>query len=252
MAPSRPGLVHEALYRAFPERVIVADDHCTLVVLQRARHDLRRRRRDARCQDHERAVINDFFVFVLEELDLGEDVLDRDHATLSNEEAGDVPGTLELSAAVAGKVEKQAVGLVLPHLPQEVLDVAAGLSLARIGIAVERREVEDRELSRLPADFDLLELERGCRVFDRDFVPLDRDFETLRGFALPENRQVDGGSAFTTNHRDDVAERHVDDVDRFLPFLRHGDDLVAGNQGLGLVRRAAGDDPLDDGVALLR
>jgi len=59
-------------------------------------------------------------------------------------------------------------------------------------------------------------------------------------------------TSWNADHRNDIAQRHVDDVDRFVLSLGDCDDLVAGLECVRLVRCTARDDSLDDRVAVLR
>jgi hypothetical protein len=98
--------------------MVVANDHGALVVLHGPRDDLGGRGCYARRQDHERTIIDNVLVVVFENLDLGEDVLDGNDATVSDEKPGDLDGTLEFTSSVAGKVEEQAVRLRLMDLAE--------------------------------------------------------------------------------------------------------------------------------------
>ena len=76
------------------------------------------------------------------------------------------------------------------------------------------------------------------------------DLPLLRAGRLDD--QADLGAARAADVADDVAELLLDEVDLVAVFLLDADDLVLGLEPAVLVGRHAGDDLLDDRVAVLR
>ena len=67
-----------------------------------------------------------------------------------------------------------------------------------------------------------------------------------------DDGEADLGVARAADHLDDLVELHIDGIHRLGGTLGHGDDAVVGLDLFAHVRRAAGDDAADAGVAILK
>ena len=64
--------------------------------------------------------------------------------------------------------------------------------------------------------------------------------------------EMDDAALAAADHVDHAVELHVDRIDRLVRALADGEDPVAGLEPLVEIGRAAGDDFLDRGVAVVR
>ena len=178
-------------------------------------------------------------------------VLHGHDAALPDEEARDHDRVLQEAAAIAGEVEHQAIELLPPDVGEDAPHVPRAQALGRVPVApVEGRQVEDAEPERLPIDLGLLDAQLGRLLFEVDRVALDGDVEALGGLALAQHGELDARALAAPDQAHDVPQRHVDDVDRLLVLLGHGDDAVARFEDADAIRRATGDDLLDHRVAI--
>ncbi len=134
--------------------------------------------------------------------------------------------------------------------------------LAATAFAVERRQADDADLERLAVDLARFHRELGGLVGQVDLGALDLHLGALRLVALlAQQGQLDDGILGAADETHDLVQVHVDDglglgirdgLALTIGDLADRDDLVLGLQHLGLVGRAARDDFLDDGKAVLR
>ena len=146
-------------------------------------------------------------------------------------------------------------GLEVADQLAAVLGGADGVGVALedgLGVAVEGRQVDHADLERLAVlGLGLDDLALGVLLEQLDLLAGQLVDLPLLGAGRLDD-QPDLGAARAADVADDVAELLLDEVDLLAVLLLDADDLVLGLEPAVLVGGHAGDDLLDDRVAVLR
>ena len=118
-------------------------------------------------------------------------------------------------------------------------------------VAVEGRKIDHAEAVLPAAHCPCLVVDLGLLLLDVDLVAHDSDVEAVRVFCLSQDCQGYLRAFLAADHLDNVAQVHVDDVNRLFPFLGHGDDLVLRLQQARALGASAGNQLLNDGKAVI-
>ena len=251
----------QRLHRALAVGMRIADDDGASVVLQGAGDDLGGGGADA-VDQHDHGLRERDGGIVVVEGDRAARLADLDDRTGFEEEAGEVDGLGEGSAAVAAQVEDEALDVLGVEFGDEAGDVERGASLRGLGVVaelharIERGQLDVAELARRAVGIDGgLDARGGGLLLELDLVAHEHDGLDRVDVVGGDDLDSHGAALGAADEADGLVERPVADVDEFLVALRDGDDLVAGDEaGLGRVALggAAWDDLDDLGGAVVR
>src|SRR6185437_181213 len=241
---------HQVLHRALAEGVL-ADDDTPVVVLDRAREDLRRRGAVAIDQHGQRTGVGGRLLRTIEVLDVAGPVAQLHDRAVRDEEAGEGGRLRQIAAAVVPQVEHQSVDVLGFEFLEQPQDIARGAAVVGItavlrgDVLVEARHRDDADTVSAAVVGHGLELALRLLRLQRHLVA-DELEDPLLGPGRRAGRQYlqpDRRARLAADELHHVIEAPADDAGhRTIGTLTHAGDAIARLQGAGDGRRPSGDD----------
>src|SRR5690554_3890120 len=237
-----------------------ADHQSAAVTLDGTGKNLRGRSAHAVNQNHQRAIVNDGRVFVVQYLDIVVGVADLYRRALINKQAHQIVGLVQGTATVVTQIHHDAIHAVAfefvdqpAHIPGGALVVGiAGLHGLEVGIEGGDGNHADAVILAFAFKFD--DFTAGALLLQFYLVPTDVDGAGHAFISRIGRDHFEGncGVAGATDQVDHFVQAPTDHIHRLFVFLRHGDDAI-GRLELALFgRRPAGHQADNLGVLVVR